>query len=76
MAMGTIAVYRSTESRSLDVIGKISLVMCLHFNQSYSKNLSMWDIIKINTFDSIADWCEGIVNVTEDYCHILRVSLY
>ena len=26
------------------MIGKISLVMCLHFNQSYSKNLSMWDI--------------------------------
>ena len=35
---------RSTESRSLDMIGKISLVMWLHFNQSYSKNLSMWDI--------------------------------
>ena len=26
------------------MIGKISLVMWLHFNQSYSKNLSMWDI--------------------------------
>ena len=36
---------RSTESRSLDMIGEISLVMWLHFNQSYSKNLSMWDII-------------------------------
>ena len=34
-------------SRSLDMIGKISLVMWLHFNQSYSKNLSMWDIISI-----------------------------
>ena len=32
-------------SRSLEMIGKISLVMWLHFNQSYSKNLSMWDII-------------------------------
>ena len=31
-------------SRSLDMIGKISLVMWLHLNQSYSKNLSMWDI--------------------------------
>ena len=35
---------RSTESRSLDMIGKISLVMWLHLNQSYSNNLSMWDI--------------------------------
>ena len=32
-------------SRSLEMIGKISLVMWLHFNQSYSNNLSMWEII-------------------------------
>ena len=36
-------------SRSLEMIGKISLVMWLHFNQSYSNNLSMWEINKIIT---------------------------
>ena len=35
-------------SRSLEMIGKISLVMWLHLNQSYSKNLSMWEINKFN----------------------------
>ena len=45
--MGTIvwATTNISTSRSLEMIGKISLVMWLHFNQSYSKNLSMWDII-------------------------------
>ena len=37
--------HKISTSRSLDMIGKISLVMWLDFNQSYSKNLSMWDII-------------------------------
>ena len=36
--------HKISRSRSLDMIGKISLVMWLHLNQSYSKNLSMWEI--------------------------------
>ena len=42
--MGSPEISTST-CRSLDMIGKISLVMWLHFNQSYSNNLSMWDIM-------------------------------
>ena len=61
-------------SRSLDMIGKISLVMWLHFNQSCSKNLSMWDI-KNNTY-SLCDHafipssasCAACINYC--YCNI------
>ena len=48
-----------SRSRSLDMIGKISLVMWLHLNQSYSKNLSMWDIINHITIVFQGRACQG-----------------